>query len=220
MVLESGIPTYLNLFLERLLKQLHIYDRELIVVIPPIREDAQVNLNEEAFRKLTNVVDYLSLMTYDYSSHKLWVIRSKRFVWFQNGNSCYTIFHIRITNWLVTLNALLPHVPSSHLPTSTGGANAPIDWMEDNILDLTSDDNRHKLLLGLNMYGMDYSDRAPPEAVTGPRLLEILRRFSLGTTLTWDKESEEHFLEYTDEQGGTHKLWTPTLKVKKKGDLW
>ncbi|RUS16882.1 chitinase domain-containing protein 1 [Endogone sp. FLAS-F59071] len=163
LVLESGIPGYLNLFLGRLYKQLHAYDRELIVVIPPIREDSQQNLNEEVIRKLTTVVDYLSLMTYDYSSQK-----------------------------------------------PAGGANAPIDWMEDNILDLTNDGNRHKLLLGLNMYGMDYTGRAPPEAVTGLRLLVIMRKFS--TTLTWDKESEEHLLEYTDEQDATHKLWTPTLK--------
>ncbi|RUO96393.1 chitinase domain-containing protein 1 precursor [Jimgerdemannia flammicorona] len=165
LVLESGIPTYLPVFFGLLAGQLHGYGRELIVVIPPNREGSLQLLTQETFKQLASVADYLSLMTYDYSSSK-----------------------------------------------PTGGPNAPIDWMEENIDDITNDSNRRKLLLGLNMYGMDFSPRDEPQAVVGNQVLEILRGPGVGT-INWDKESEEHWFEYKDPQGVSHQVWTPTLKV-------
>ncbi|CDS11651.1 hypothetical protein LRAMOSA03914 [Lichtheimia ramosa] len=95
---------------------------------------------------------------------------------------------------------------SSHSPH--GGPSAPVDWIMDNIEQLTNDDNAHQLLIGINLYAMSYQETRMPEAKILSSLLDTLD----GKELEWDEESEEHW--YQDDDGS--KVWMPTRKSIKK----
>ncbi|KAG0188909.1 Chitinase domain-containing protein 1 [Apophysomyces sp. BC1034] len=70
-VLECGYPTMFRTFLQTLSQQLHQWDKELILVLSPIRtEQDKRYLNPVIFNDLATFVDRFSLMTYDYSSHR------------------------------------------------------------------------------------------------------------------------------------------------------
>lgn len=88
---------------------------------------------------------------------------------------------------------------------SHGGPSAPVDWIMDNIEQLTNDENAHQLLVGINLYAMSYQETRMPEAKILSSLLETLD----GKELEWDEESEEHWFE----DGDGSKVWMPTRKV-------
>jgi spore germination protein YaaH len=64
--LEVGAPGYLSTFVEHLGNQLHSVGKELILVVPPNRENGVV-FNNKIFKALLGSVNYFSLMTYDFS---------------------------------------------------------------------------------------------------------------------------------------------------------
>lgn len=69
-VLECGYPTLFPHFIKNLALALHHGDKELIVVIPPIRTDEHKQMMDaDMFEMLAQVIDKFSIMTYDYSSH-------------------------------------------------------------------------------------------------------------------------------------------------------
>lgn len=87
------------------------------------------------------------------------------------------------------------------------GPNAPIEWMEDQIVNYGSST---KLLLGLNMYGMDYVKSANRgEPILGNKVLEILKEHR--PVIHYDKDVEEHYFEYSD-KGHERIIYYPSLK--------
>ncbi|KAG2177001.1 hypothetical protein INT43_007655, partial [Umbelopsis isabellina] len=173
-VLECGFPSFFGQLLKELSIGLHQEGLELLVVLPPVRDDISKEImSAEVFAALGQIVDRFSLMSYDYSS----------------GNPA-------------------------------GGPSSPIDWIEDNIEHLTNEDNRHKLLVGINMYAMSYKEGEAPEAKVMNSVLDIIREMHEdGTTvdLVWDKENEEHNFQVSQDDGLTEgpTIWLPTPKYIK-----
>ncbi|KAI7852006.1 glycoside hydrolase superfamily [Circinella umbellata] len=162
-VLECGYPSFFPIFLQQLSTALHKFDKQFILVLPPLRSDEQKKfLNADIFAGLAKMIDRFSIMTYDYSSH---------------------------------------------LPS--GGPSSPIDWIIENIETLTNDENRHQLLIGLNMYGMAYNEKSMPQPMLLKDLVEKFEdRIEEDEPFDWDKEAEEHSIQ--DMDGST--LWFPTLR--------
>ncbi|KAL1918940.1 uncharacterized protein VTP21DRAFT_2321 [Calcarisporiella thermophila] len=102
----------------------------------------------------------------------------------------------------VDLFSLMTYDYSGSVP----GPNSPIDWVEENLDDLSV--NPHKLLLGINLYGMDYGG-SQPTPVIGKTVLELLTRHR--PKVKWSADHEEHSFEYT-EGGARHQVWYPSLK--------
>jgi chitinase domain-containing protein 1 len=71
------------------------------------------------------------------------------------------------------------------------------------------EENRHKILVGLNMYGNDYTAVGGDTVVVGA-YLKLLEKHK--PSFFWDEENEEHYFKYTDSKGDTHTVWYPTLK--------
>ncbi|CAG8486584.1 11198_t:CDS:2 [Ambispora leptoticha] len=91
------------------------------------------------------------------------------------------------------------------------GPNADINWVEDNILHFTpTSHNRDKLLLGLNLYGTDYSGSKQSNPIIGKDIIKILEKHK-PTKFVWDELSAEHHFEYV-KTGVKHDVWYPTLK--------
>ncbi|CAO3684781.1 unnamed protein product [Umbelopsis vinacea] len=102
-----------------------------------------------------------------------------------------------------------------------GGPSAPIDWIEDNIEYLTNENNRHKLLVGLNMYAMVYEQGENPQAKVMNSVLDLIRdmrKEGLTVDLVWDKDAEEHSFVVSEDDGLTEgpTVWLPTPKVGNK----
>ncbi|CAO3641319.1 unnamed protein product [Mucor hiemalis] len=115
---------------------------------------------------------------------------------------------------------------SSHDPN--GGPNSPIEWIMDNIEYITNEQNRYKLMIGLNMYAMSYLQTREPEPLVMKTVIEKLteqpksmvdelvdndNEEDVADELNWDKESQEAWFIDIDEDGirqGT--VWTPTFR--------
>ncbi|KAJ1564838.1 Chitinase domain-containing protein 1 [Cladochytrium tenue] len=93
------------------------------------------------------------------------------------------------------------------------GPNAPMDWIEENVLRLCPDfdpDRRSQILVGLNLYGNIYGPaKGTGDSVIGPRYLDHLREHGDSVVFRWDPEYEEH--EVVSDYAGTS-VWYPTLK--------
>lgn len=99
----------------------------------------------------------------------------------------------------------------------------------DNIDYITNEQNRHQLLIGLNMYAMSYLHTRAPEPLVMRTVVEKLEDrpksiFSelldtdededVSNELNWDKDSQEAWFIDIDEDGirqGT--VWAPTYRV-------
>lgn len=125
-------------------------NRDLILVVPPVRKEMYDLFSRQHFEELYPVVTAFSLMTYDFS------------------------------------NLQRP------------GANAPIQWMKqavqhicpDGAADVTA--KRAKILLGLNLYGNDYTPDGGG-SIVGAEFLELLK--SVKGRLRVDDKSVENFFE-------------------------
>jgi spore germination protein YaaH len=122
-------------------------------------------------------------------------------------------------------------IGTNHQWTSNGGPASPMEWIMDNIEYLTNAENRHKLLLGFNMYAMSYLPTRAPEPLVLKTVVEKLayqpkeiddelmddlddENDDEGEELNWDTESQEAWFVDIDEDGirqGT--VWMPTLRV-------
>lgn len=114
--------------------------------------------------------------------------------------------------------------------SSNGGPNSPIEWIMDNIEYITNEQNRYKLMIGLNMYAMSYLQTREPEPLVMKTVIEKLteqpksmvdelldndNEEDVADELNWDKESQEAWFIDIDEDGirqGT--VWTPTFRVR------
>lgn len=102
--------------------------------------------------------------------------------------------------------SLMTYDYSSH---ETPGPNAPINWVEDNILSFTPKMmNRGKLFLGMNMYGSDFF-QGRAEHITGNTIIRIIRQHK--PIIEWNENFGEHYFQY-QEDGISHIVWYPSLK--------
>lgn len=112
---------------------------------------------------------------------------------------------------------------------SNGGPNAPIEWIMDNIDYMTNQQNRHQLLVGLNMYAMSYLQTRAPEPLVMKTVVEKLmdqpreiydelsdstEEITDNEELNWDKEHQEAWFIDIDEDGIRQGIvWMPTYRV-------
>ncbi|CAG8596330.1 5275_t:CDS:2, partial [Diversispora eburnea] len=97
-----------------------------------------------------------------------------------------------------------------HSSAQNPGPNAPINWVENNIISITPTSiNRNKVLLGLNMYGIDFYQGGKMDYVIRNNYIDKLRYYK--PKIEWNYYAGEHSLQY-EENGVSHEVWFPTLK--------
>lgn len=93
--------------------------------------------------------------------------------------------------------------------SSRAGPSAPLPWVRDCVLQLApSSQWRHKIQLGLNLYGLDFGPGAEP--ILGGRYIELLRENR--PKLLWDEYSAEHYFTYKRSNAAKHVVYYPSLK--------
>lgn len=109
---------------------------------------------------------------------------------------------------------IAPHVDYFSLMTydysslQNPGPNSPLEWMRQCVETLAPDQRyRYKILLGLNLYGLDHSVTGGGH-ILGPQLVEILANHK--PKIKYDEQSVEHFFEYKS-PGGRHTVFYPTV---------
>lgn len=91
------------------------------------------------------------------------------------------------------------------------GPSAPLPWMRDCVVQLDPWAKwRSRILLGLNMYGLDFSTQGGAEPILGNRYIELLRE--IRPKLQWDEQVGEHSFTYKSSNGVKHVVYYPTLK--------
>lgn len=127
----------------------------------------------------------------------------------------------------VMIRKLFIYQPSLILLCSNGGPSAPIEWVMDNIEYMTNENNRHKLMIGLNMYAMSYLPTRTPEPLVMKTVVEKLsvpRQDELymegdpvdeNEELNWDGDSQEAwFVDYDEDGIKQGVVWMPTIRVR------
>ncbi|KTF80453.1 hypothetical protein cypCar_00030403, partial [Cyprinus carpio] len=93
----------------------------------------------------------------------------------------------------------------------TPGPSAPLPWVRECVLQLAPHSQwRHKILLGINLYGLDFSSHGGAEPLLGTRYVELLKEVK--PKLQWDENTGEHFFNYKRSNGVKHVVYYPTLK--------
>ncbi|XP_042032552.1 uncharacterized protein LOC121779308 [Salvia splendens] len=99
------------------------------------------------------------------------------------------------------------------------GPNAPLKWIHSTLellLDATSSSGHEKLakkiFIGINFYGNDFivSGGLGGGPIVGREYVSLLEQHR--PQLQWEKNSEEHFFLYIDNQDVKHVVFYPTLK--------
>nr|XP_020487102.1 chitinase domain-containing protein 1 isoform X2 [Labrus bergylta] len=92
---------------------------------------------------------------------------------------------------------------------SRAGPSSPLPWVRECVLQLAPDTQwRQKILLGLNLYGLDFASQGT-EPILGDRYIEILREYR--PKHLWDEYSGEHYLSYKS-NADKHVVYYPSLK--------
>lgn len=93
------------------------------------------------------------------------------------------------------------------------GPNAPIEWVRKCVELLDPDSNhRHKILLGLNFYGLKFTADGGSHVI-GHEWIKLLN-MAVGTKyehLKWDNQSREHYLDIKLKAGGKQTIFYPSL---------
>lgn len=90
------------------------------------------------------------------------------------------------------------------------GPSSPLPWVKDCVLQLAPNTQwRQKILLGLNLYGLDFASQGT-EPILGGRYIEILREQR--PKLLWDEYAAEHYFSYKRNNAVKHVVYYPSLK--------
>lgn len=144
---------------------------ETVLVIPPFRKEMYDLFSKQHFDALYPVISWFSLMTYDFSSIQRPGKHTSRRV-----NDRFDEFKIFFRS----------------------GANAPLHWMKNAVEHICPDTSvnlsvkRSKILLGLNLYGNDFTPDGG-SAIIGHEYLNFLK-FVKGR-LSLDESNSENFFE-------------------------
>lgn len=138
-------------------------DLDVILVIPPAREQMQDLFTADNFNELYSSVAAFSLMTYDFST------------------------------------------------LERPGANAPLFWVRNAVEHICPKQNhrRKKILLGLNMYGYDYTPQGGG-SIVGRDYLRFVEQY-LPARLLFDDHDRENFFEVKTDTDGRHIIFYPSL---------
>lgn len=94
------------------------------------------------------------------------------------------------------------------------GPNAPLKWIHSTLQILFDGDPQNlskKIFIGINFYGNDFvvSGGLGGGPIVGREYLSLLKQHR--PQLQWEKNSEEHFFLYTDNQDVNHVVFYPSL---------
>ncbi|KAL7746960.1 Chitinase domain-containing protein 1 [Sorochytrium milnesiophthora] len=186
-VLECGVPTMMELFLETLGTLLHEAHKELILVIAPWHKSMHEMLlfGQQHVQQYAALVDAFSLMTYDYSQHRQEAGPNAPIEWVEENVKRYAYFGARVP---VNRNCS----PQSTLSLVPDG----------------DDELRSRILVGVNFYGMDFAPGPTATPILGSAYLDLLRKYK--PELQWDAEAAEHSFTYVDNDA-SHTVWYPSL---------
>ncbi|XP_066269430.1 chitinase domain-containing protein 1-like [Branchiostoma lanceolatum] len=111
----------------------------------------------------------------------------------------------KLAPWVHGFSLMTYDFSNPHRP----GPNAPLDWVKACVLILDPEGaHRHKILLGLNFYGNDFTGGGGGPII-GNQYIDLLTQYK--PKLKWEEETGEHMFEYKD--GTTkHLVYYPTLK--------
>ncbi|XP_060521528.1 chitinase domain-containing protein 1 [Cylas formicarius] len=118
-----------------------------------------------------------------------------------NGNHFEALYDHVTAFSLMTYDYSNPQMP---------GPNAPLTWVEDAVISLTtSTSKRKKILMGLNFYGNDFSSDGGGPIVAH----EYIEKLSLNPDkkFSYDSQVDEHIYEYRDVENKKHIIFFPTL---------
>ncbi|XP_076863258.1 chitinase domain-containing protein 1 isoform X2 [Brachyhypopomus gauderio] len=91
------------------------------------------------------------------------------------------------------------------------GPSSPLPWMRECVLQLAPESKwRHKILLGLNLYGLDFSSHGGGEPLLGGRYIELLKEAK--SKIQWDEYAGENYFTYKRSNAVKHVVYYPTLK--------
>jgi len=108
--------------------------------------------------------------------------------------------------------------------TPRNGAISPLWWVVHNMRSLLLHNEKslsHKLLVGLNFYGYQYtiqdkdSSLTEPAAILGPQFLKLIASptdIKSNRKMNWDSANHENYLSFKTKKGISHIVYYPTLK--------
>ncbi|KAL0968845.1 hypothetical protein UPYG_G00272630 [Umbra pygmaea] len=120
----------------------------------------------------------------------------------------FSLMTYALSSWVPVVDgfSLMTYDFSSGRP----GPSSPLPWVRACVLELSPTPQwRHKILLGLNMYGLDFSSHGA-EPLLGGRYIELLKEMK--PKLQWEEPAEEHYFNYKRGNGVKHVVYYPTLK--------
>uniref|UniRef100_A0A4W4GXN2 Chitinase domain-containing protein 1 n=1 Tax=Electrophorus electricus TaxID=8005 RepID=A0A4W4GXN2_ELEEL len=91
------------------------------------------------------------------------------------------------------------------------GPSSPLPWVRECVLQLAPQSQwRHKILLGLNLYGLDFSSNGGAEPLLGGRYIDLLKEVK--PKILWDEYAGENYFSYRRSNAVKHVVYYPTLK--------
>eukprot|EP01102_Stenamoeba_stenopodia_P019428 TRINITY_DN7334_c0_g1_i2.p1 TRINITY_DN7334_c0_g1~~TRINITY_DN7334_c0_g1_i2.p1 ORF type:complete len:477 (+),score=118.08 TRINITY_DN7334_c0_g1_i2:28-1458(+) len=179
-------------FFRNLGTQLHSSGKTLIVVVPP-----GAGFVSNDLVSLSEYVDRFSLMAYDYSTHQ------------PGPNAPFPWFH-----------SLLSSLLGEHGQPVDEEVEEEEEAVEEDLRSVVNHPLAHKILIGMNFYGYDFSSSGynrPPSAtpLLGRDYIRLLERHK-PKEIRWDDDSKEHsFIYFEDEQTGLDPQGNPlTTRIK------
>eukprot|EP00899_Mesostigma_viride_P020846 jgi/Mesvir1/28763/Mv19730-RA.1 len=207
---DVGMRKKAQAFVILLSSYLEAEHRELILAVPPLSPDYEERIaaarekgglaaataaahrmpfTPEDFTALFKHVRGFSLMTYDFSG--VGNVGPAGPLWWQSLNVQILINHAVSNAW-------------------TWGESYARRAVEDVAKEIGG-----KILLGLNMYGINYELPTSPHGkvsgshLVGSQYLDILRQHR--PTFQWDDTAKEHVFDYSPAPGTTRRVYYPTL---------
>ncbi|OQR77593.1 chitinase domain-containing protein 1-like [Tropilaelaps mercedesae] len=135
-----------------------------------------------------------------------------------HDDTVYKVFtrtHFENLKRYVTAFSMMTYDYSSALRP---GPNAPIEWMrkcveylvpKEGNEDYEAMHDRHKIMLGLNFYGYDYTAQGGSSPILGKQFSDMLQKYK--PKISWSDQFAEHYVNIRGSDGH-HTVFFPTLK--------